>query len=209
MASKSVEPTRALVSGRQSLGRERRWLQQKAREGPGGIRRTSARTVASHCSPLSLRFQTAAAASRLSPHDVQGALGFRNDRALPLGRRNHSAVQPSSRARRVLEKSTVNSDPRKLPLPNTRCPSQAARKPQQTPPSASSIEIDVSQEDFAAMTNLARTTAGTVLRTLEARSRRSQSGSLFSRVAVGTTIQEGKSACCTWQRSAWIVQFMR
>jgi hypothetical protein len=30
-----------------------------------------------------------------------------------------------------------------------------------------------------------------------------------TRVAVGTTIQEGKSACCTWQRSAWIVQFMR
>ena len=23
------------------------------------------------------------------------------------------------------------------------------------------------------------------------------------------TIQEGKSACCTWQRSAWIVQFIR
>ena len=159
MASKSVEPTRALVSGRQSLGRERRWLQQKAREGPGGIRRTSARTAASHCSPLSLRFQTAAAASRVSPHDVQGALRFRNGRALPLGRRNHSAVQPSSWARRVLEKSTVNSHPRKLPLPDTRGPSQAARKPQQTPPSASSIEIDVSQEDFAAMTNLARTTA--------------------------------------------------
>lgn len=98
----------------------------------------------------------------------------------------------------------MNSHPRKLPLPNTRGPSQAARKPQQTPPSASSIEIDVSQEDFAAMTNLARTTAGTVLRTLEA-----SIGSLFSRVAVGTTIQEGKSACCTWQRSAWIVQFMR
>ena len=34
-------------------------------------------------------------------------------------------------------------------------------------------------------------------------------GSLFSPVAVGTTIQEGKSACCTWQRSAWIVQFIR
>ena len=100
----------------------------------------------------------------------------------------------------------MNSHPRKLPLPDTRGPSQAARKPQQTPPSASSIEIDVSQEDFAAMTNLARTTAGTVLRTLEARP---PSGSLFSRVAVGTTIQEGKSACCTWQRSAWIVQFMR
>ena len=74
----------------------------------------------------------------------------------------------------------------------------------QTPPSASSIEIDVSQEDLAAMTNLARTTAGTVLRTLEA-----SIGRLFSRVAVGTTIQEGKSVCCTWQRSAWIVQFMR
>ena len=54
------------------------------------------------------------------------------------------------------------------------------------------------------MTNLARTTAGTVLRTLEA-----SIGSLFSRVAVGTTIQKGKSACCTWQRSAWIVQFAR
>ena len=25
----------------------------------------------------------------------------------------------------------------------------------------------------------------------------------------GATIQEGKSACCTWQRSAWIVQFIR
>ena len=31
-----------------------------------------------------------------------------------------------------------------------------------------SIEIDVSQEDLAVMTNLARTTSGTVLRTLEA-----------------------------------------
>ncbi len=30
------------------------------------------------------------------------------------------------------------------------------------------IEVDVSQEDFAALTNLARTTAGTVLRTFEA-----------------------------------------
>jgi hypothetical protein len=57
-------------------------------------------------------------------------------------------------------------------LPNTRGPSQAARKPQQTPPNASSIEIDVSQEDFAAMTNLARTTVGTVLGTLESRSTR-------------------------------------
>ena len=203
MASKSVEPTRALVSSRQSLGRKRRWLQQKARKGPGGIRRTSARTVASHCSPLSLRFQTAAAASRLSPHDVQGTLGFRNDRALPLGRRNHSAVQPSSWARRVLEKSTVNSHPRKLPLPDTRGPSQAARKPHRRRPAP--LDRDRRQsEDLAAMTNLARTTAGTVLRTLEA-----SIGRLFSRVAVGTTIQEGKSACCTWQRSAWIVQFMR
>ena len=102
------------------------------------------------------------------------------------------------------KKSTVNSNSRNLPLPDTRFPSQAARKPQQTPPSASPIEIDVSQNNFAAMTNLARTTAGTVLRTLEA-----SIGSLFSRVAAGTTIQEGKSACCTWQRSAWIVQSMR
>ena len=37
-----------------------------------------------------------------------------------------------------------------------------------TPPGPTPIEVDVSQEDFAAMTNLARTTAGTVLRTLEA-----------------------------------------
>ena len=37
-----------------------------------------------------------------------------------------------------------------------------------TPPGAAPIEVDVSQEDFAAMTNLARTTAGTVLRNLEA-----------------------------------------
>ena len=37
-----------------------------------------------------------------------------------------------------------------------------------TPPGSSPIEVDVSQEDFAALTNLARTTAGTVLRTLEA-----------------------------------------
>jgi hypothetical protein len=35
------------------------------------------------------------------------------------------------------------------------------------------------------------------------------SGSLFSRFAVGITTQDGKSACCTWQRSAWIVQCMR
>jgi CRP/FNR family transcriptional regulator, cyclic AMP receptor protein len=39
---------------------------------------------------------------------------------------------------------------------------------QRTPPGAGPIEIDVSQEDFAAMTNVARTTAGTLLRTLEA-----------------------------------------
>ncbi len=37
-----------------------------------------------------------------------------------------------------------------------------------TPPGPAPIEVDVSQEDFAAMTNIARTTAGTVLRTLEA-----------------------------------------
>jgi CRP/FNR family transcriptional regulator, cyclic AMP receptor protein len=30
------------------------------------------------------------------------------------------------------------------------------------------VEVDVSQEDFATMTNLARTTAGTVLRKFEA-----------------------------------------
>ena len=37
-----------------------------------------------------------------------------------------------------------------------------------TPDRATATEVDVSQEDFAAMTNLARTTAGTVLRKLEA-----------------------------------------
>ncbi len=37
-----------------------------------------------------------------------------------------------------------------------------------TPEGSMSIEIDVSQEDLAVMTNLARTTSGTVLRTLEA-----------------------------------------
>ena len=37
-----------------------------------------------------------------------------------------------------------------------------------TPQGSMSIEIDVSQEDLAVMTNLARTTSGTVLRTLEA-----------------------------------------
>jgi hypothetical protein len=86
----------------------------------------------------------------------------------PSGEETTRQSNPVRWARRGLEKSTVNSHPRKLPLPDTRGPSQAARKPQQTPPSASSIEIDVSQEDFAAMTNLARTAAGTVQRTLEA-----------------------------------------
>ena len=37
-----------------------------------------------------------------------------------------------------------------------------------TPQSAQPIEVDVSQEDFATMTNTARTTAGGVLRALEA-----------------------------------------
>ena len=37
-----------------------------------------------------------------------------------------------------------------------------------TPPAAAPIEVDVSQEDFAAMTNTARITAGAVLRALEA-----------------------------------------
>ncbi len=37
-----------------------------------------------------------------------------------------------------------------------------------TPEGSQPIEVDVSQEDFATMTNLARTTAGTVLRKLEA-----------------------------------------
>ena len=37
-----------------------------------------------------------------------------------------------------------------------------------TLPDLAPIEVDVSQDDFAAMTNVARTTAGTVLRTLEA-----------------------------------------
>ena len=40
--------------------------------------------------------------------------------------------------------------------------------PESTKPGSSPIEIDVSQEDFAAMTNLARTTAGAVLRRFEA-----------------------------------------
>jgi hypothetical protein len=57
----------------------------------------------------------------------QGTLRFRNDRALPLGRRNQSAVQPSSWARRVLDKSTVNS-----PIPGTcPCPILAAYVKQQ------------------------------------------------------------------------------
>ncbi len=38
---------------------------------------------------------------------------------------------------------------------------------QQTPPGSSAIEVDVSQQDFADMTNTARTTAGAVLRELE------------------------------------------
>ena len=38
----------------------------------------------------------------------------------------------------------------------------------ETPQGGQPIEVDVSQEDFAAMTNTARTTAGTVLRKLEA-----------------------------------------
>jgi hypothetical protein len=59
------------------------------------------------------------------------------------------------------------------------------------------------------MTNLARTTAGTVQNARGQIHAGSQSGRLFSRVVVGITIQEGKSACCTWQRSAWTVQFMR
>jgi len=37
-----------------------------------------------------------------------------------------------------------------------------------TPPGLAPIEIDVNQEDLAVMTNLARTTSGAVLRTLEA-----------------------------------------
>ena len=37
-----------------------------------------------------------------------------------------------------------------------------------TPEGAAPIEVDVSQEDFAAMSNVARTTAGTVLRKFEA-----------------------------------------
>ncbi len=36
-----------------------------------------------------------------------------------------------------------------------------------TPPGSSPIDFDLSQEDFAVLTNLARTTAGAVLRTLE------------------------------------------
>ena len=39
---------------------------------------------------------------------------------------------------------------------------------QRTPPDPLPIEVDVSQEDFASLTNLARTTAGKVLRRLEA-----------------------------------------
>ena len=55
-------------------------------------------------------------------------------------------------------------------MPNTRGPSQARDETATDAVHASSIEIDVSQEDFAAMANLARTTAGAALRTLEARS---------------------------------------
>ncbi len=39
------------------------------------------------------------------------------------------------------------------------------------PPDMAPIEVDVSQQDFAAMTNMARTTAGAVLRALEAAGR--------------------------------------
>ena len=210
MASKSVEPTRALVSGRQSLGRERRWLQQKARKGPGGIRRTSARTAASHCSPLSLRFQTAAAASRLSPHDVQGALGFRNDRALPRGLRTTRQSQPSSRARRVLEKSTVNSDPPEV-APARYSLSKSSGKETATDAAQRLLNRDRRQSgrfrrDDQSGAHHRRNSAQNARSQIYAGS---QSGSLLSRVALGTTIQEGKSACCTWQRSAWIVQFMR
>ena len=42
---------------------------------------------------------------------------------------------------------------------------------QRTPPDPLPIEVDVSQEDFASLTNLARTTAGKVLRRLEAAGR--------------------------------------
>ena len=37
-----------------------------------------------------------------------------------------------------------------------------------TPPGVAPIEVDVSQEDFGAIANVARTTAGRVLRALEA-----------------------------------------
>lgn len=178
MASRSVEPTRALVSGRQSLGRTPLAATESARSA-GRHKKIFSTNSRLHCSrsacdsklrpPPRVSHRTVSRGPWVSVMIVR----------CPSDEETTQQSNPSSRARRVLEKSTVNSDLRKLPLPDTRCPSQAARKPQQTPPSASSIEIDVSREDFAAMTNLARTTAETMLRTLEA-----SIGSLFSRVAL-------------------------
>ena len=96
---------------------------------------------------------------------------------------------------------------RELPSPEVALARYSLSKSSGKETATDAIEIDVSQEDFAAMTNLARTTVGTVLRTLESRSTPDHRVAACSRM--GTTIQEGKSACCTWQRSAWIVQFMR
>jgi hypothetical protein len=69
---------------------------------------------------------------------------------------------------------------RELPSPEVALARYSLSKSSGKETATDAIEIDVSQEDFAAMTNLARTTAGAVLRTLEA-----SIGSLFSRVAVG------------------------
>ena len=72
----------------------------------------------------------AAAASRLSPHDVRSGGPAFPQRSCIASRAKKPVGSPtSSWARRVLEKSAVNSHPRNLPLPDTRGPRQAARKP--------------------------------------------------------------------------------
>ena len=113
----------AVFSDRQSLGRERCWPRQQARQGWRGRRKTSARTASSHRSPRSLQFQARArpAFFLAASHDAmarQRSMRFRDDRALSLGRGiiviidNHPIRSPTE----FVRKADIGKERRELPF---------------------------------------------------------------------------------------------
>jgi hypothetical protein len=170
---------------------ERRWLQQKAREAPGGIRRSSARTVASIV-PAQLAIPNCGRRLASLTARCPGGLGFRNDRALPLGRRNHSAVQPQ-----FAGEAGTGKEHREL-----RSPEAAPARYSLSKSSGKETATDAAQRlldrDRRQSGRFRRDDqSGAHHRRNDAQNARSQHRQLVLAGRAGTTIQEGKSACCT------------